>query len=244
MRPLRLPKILLALATGLAAAGVGAPSASACGSNGYSYAGLAAPARAFGISATVTPLTGFEVVTGHVAGWVGVGGPGLGPNGTDEWLQVGFSGFPGISGNDVYYELALPGRSATYHQLATGLPSGKPARVAVLEMKRRPNFWRIWLNDRPASQPIYMPGSHGRWAPIATAESWDGSTGDGACNSFLYRFQEVSIAQAPGGGWQKLVDGQPITGSTTRLQRTGAIGSFLAAQGPAALRVLASLGSA
>jgi hypothetical protein len=236
----RLSKLLLALAAGLAAAGVGAPSAAACGSNGYSYAGLAAPSRAFGISATVTPLAGFNVLSGHVAGWVGVGGPGLGPNGTDEWLQIGFSGFPGTTGNDMYYELTLPSRKPTYHELATGIPSGKAARVAVLEMRQRPNFWRVWLNDKPVSEPIYMPGSHGRWAPIATAESWDGATGGGACNDFLYSFRQVSIATAPGGGWQQLVESTPITNTTTRIKQSG-VGSFLAAQGDSAFRTLSAL---
>lgn len=239
MRLPRLHKLLLALAAGLAAAAVGAPSASACGPDGYSYAGIAAPVRAFGISATVTPLEGFDVLTGHVAGWVGVGGPGLGSNGTDEWLQIGFSGFPGIAGNDIYYELTLPDRQPTYRQLAAGLPAGKPARVAVLEMKGRPNVWRVWLNDKPVSGPIYMPGSHGSWAPIATAESWDGA-GGGACNGFLYSFQQVSIATAPGGGWQRLVDSTPITNTTTRIKQSG-LGSFLAAQGDAAFRTLSAL---
>jgi hypothetical protein len=139
----------------------------------------------------------------------------------------------------MYYELTLPGRPATYHELATGLPSGKPAQVAVLEMKGRPDFWRVWLNDRPASPPIHMPGSHGRWAPIATAESWDGAAGDGACNSFLYRFQEVSIATLPGGGWQQLADSTPITNPTTRIKQSG-LASFLAAQGNSALRTLST----
>ena len=40
--------------------------------------------------ATVTMTTGPRVAGGHVAAWVGVGGVGLGPNGTDQWLQVGF----------------------------------------------------------------------------------------------------------------------------------------------------------
>ncbi len=242
---MRLPlthKLRLALTVGLAAAGLGAGvgNASACGSNGYSYAGLAAPSRAFGISAVVTPLTGFNVLAGHVAGWVGVGGPGLGPNGTDEWLQIGFSGFPGSTGNDVYYELTLPNRQPTYHELATGVPSGKAAHVAVLEMRERPDFWRVWLNHKPVSQPIYMPASHGRWAPIVTAESWDGRNGGGACNGFLYSFDQVSVATAPGGGWQALVDAASITNPTTRIQQFG-LGSFLGAQGEAALRTLASL---
>jgi hypothetical protein len=84
-----------------------------------------------------------------------------------------------------------------------------------------------------------MPGSHGRWAPIATAESWDGGTG-GTCNGFLYRFHGVSIARTPGGGWTKLVGGYTISSSTTRLARTSRKGSFLAAEGDVALRSLAS----
>jgi hypothetical protein len=240
MHLLRPHRLSLVLAVGLAAAGLGARNAFACGSNGYSYAGLAAPAHAFGVSATVTPLAGFNVLSGHVAGWVGVGGPGLGPNGTDEWLQVGFSGFPSVSGNDLYYELTLPNGNPTYHQLAQGVPSGKAAHLAVLEMSRRPDFWRVWLNRKPVSQPIYMPGSHGRWSPIATAESWDGGAG-GTCNGFLYSFKKVSIARIPGGGWRQLVDALPITDSSTRLQRARIGGSFLAAQGPAAIRTLAAL---
>ena len=46
-----------------------------CGTGGYSYAGVSASSPAFGIGATVTPLAGFNVLNGHVAGWVGVGGP-------------------------------------------------------------------------------------------------------------------------------------------------------------------------
>src|SRR6266849_2123494 len=146
----------------------GAPLALACGTGGYSYAGVASASHAYGIGATVTPLAGFNILSGHVAGWVGVGGPGQGVNGADEWLQVGFSGFPELTGNDLYYELQLPGKEPTYHQLATDLPLGKPARIAVLEMHNRPNMWRVWVNGSAASQPIYLAGSHHRWSPIAT----------------------------------------------------------------------------
>jgi hypothetical protein len=245
---MRLPlsrKIRLTLAVGLVTAGLALDvgSASACGpADGYTYAGVAARSPAYGVSATVTPLHGFKVLVGHVAGWVGVGGPGLGPNGTDEWLQIGFSGFPAPTGNDLYYELVLPGRQPAYHQLAANVPSGQAAQLAVLEMSGRPDYWRVWLNGKPVSQPIYMPASHGRWAPIATAESWDGGAG-GACNGFLYSFEKVSIAQTPGGGWRQLVDSYAITNATTRLQQARAGGSFLAAQGPAAFRAVASLTS-
>jgi hypothetical protein len=218
----------------------GAPLALACGTGGYSYAGVASPSHAFGISATVTPLSGFNVLSGHVAGWVGVGGPRQGPNGADEWLQVGFSGFPELSGNDLYYELALPGKTPTYHQLGSNLPIGKAARIAVLEMDKRPNVWRVWLDGSPASEPIYMPASHGRWSPIATAESWDGGTAS-TCNGFLYRFNQVSIAHVPGGGWHELAGGYQISSSATRLARSSQKGgSFLAAEGDLALRTLAS----
>ena len=227
-------------AAALVAAGAGASPALACGSGGgYSYAGVAAPSRAFGIAASVTPVGAFNVRAGHVAGWVGVGGPGEGPNGSDEWLQVGFSGFPSVDGNDLYYELTLPNGQPTYHQVASGLPVGKPARFAVLEMHNRPNWWRVWVNGSPASGPIHLPESHGRWAPIATAESWDGGTG-GACNGFLYRFDRVSIAHAPGGGWHPLGSALDISSVSARVRHGSSNASFMAAEGDDALRMLAS----
>jgi hypothetical protein len=218
---------------------VGASGALACGAGGYTYAGIEAPAHAYGIGAVITPLSAFNVMSGHVAGWVGVGGPKQGPNGSDEWLQVGFSGFPGLSGTSIYYELMLPSGAPTYHQVMTGLPLGRSARVAVLEMGGRPDYWRVWVNGAPASKPIRMPASHGRWSPIATAESWDGGTG-GTCNSFLYRFHQVQIAHAPGGSWQQLVGGYPISSSSSRVARNAPKDSFLAAQGAEALRTLAA----
>jgi len=234
---------LLTLSLVIAAALLGATSALGCGTaDGYSYAGLASPSNAFGIGATVTPIGPFNILAGHVAGWVGVGGPGEGPNGTDEWLQVGFSGFPTLSGSDIYYELTLPNGRPTYHQIASNLPIGKTTRFAVLEMHSRPSWWRVWVNGSPASQPIYMPGSHDRWAPIATAESWDGGTA-GQCNGFLYRFDTVSIAHAPGGGWRPLGrSASPISSTTTRVRRSGTNGAFLAAEGNDAFRLLASVG--
>jgi hypothetical protein len=218
----------------------GASRALACGTNaGYSYAGLASSAPAFGISAAVTPVGAFNVLAGHVAGWVGVGGPGKGPNRSDEWLQVGFSGFPALTGNDLYYELALPDAAPSYHEIATDLPVGASARFAVLEMRGRPNWWRVWLNGRAATEPIYLPASHNRWGPIATAESWDGGT-NGACNGFLYRFDQVSVASAPGGGWRPLANAYDIASTGARIRRSRGSGSFVAAEGDDALRLLAS----
>jgi hypothetical protein len=218
----------------------GTARALACGgpgSGGYSYAGLAAPNNAFGISAVVTPLDAFDILNGHVAGWVGVGGPGEGPGGTDEWLQIGLSGFPSITGSDIYYEVALPHHFPVYHQVAAGFEVGQTARIAVVEMHGRPNWWRVWLNRRPVSPAIHLPQSHGRWIPIATAESWDGGTG-GACNTFLYRFRKVRIAHAPGGTWSWLTGGSKISSSVTRVRRPRGEATFLAAEGHTAFQRL------
>lgn len=215
-----------------------APSALACGRGGYSYAGVAAPAHAFGISAVVTPLASFPISTGHTAGWVGVGGPRQGPRGTDEWLQVGYNAIGGLTGANLYFEVVRAGGLPVYHQIAADVPSGRSTRVAVLEMHGRPEWWRVWVNGSAASKPIHLSGSHGRWAPIATAESWDG--GGGTCNPFLYRFHGVAVANAPGGTWSPLLRSYPISSPSTKLQRNTRSASFLAAQGPLAVRSLAS----
>jgi hypothetical protein len=230
---------LFVLTTALAAAALGvAERASACGGGGgYSYAGVGASTTGSGISALITPLGPFTILNGHVAGWVGVGGPGEGPGGTDEWLQIGVSGFPGLF-SDVYYEVALPHRNPVYHQVLASPPVGKPVKVTVLEVRNRPNWWRVWLNGRAVSKPIRLPSSHERWTPIATAESWDGGTG-GTCNEFLYSFHRVSVTSRPGGRWRQLVGGTPIISSVTKLRRGGS--SFLAAEGASAVRSLLSL---
>jgi hypothetical protein len=214
-----------------------APSAFACGAGSYTYAGIAGGSTVSGIGARITPAaTGFDVVAGHVAGWVGVGGPGEGPNGTDEWIQAGLSSFPQWLGNDVYYEIARPNAVPVYHRVRASVPSGIPLRVAVLEMFNRPGSWRVWVNGSPASPPIHLPASHARWRPIATAESWDGGTD--VCNAFLYQFDAVSITRTPGGHWSKLGSRGPIANTNTRIAaRTD--GGFYAAGGDVGLRTLA-----
>jgi hypothetical protein len=231
------PRLLTATVAILAHCG-GTARALACGnSTGYSYAGLASPSNAYGISATISPLDAFDIFNGHVAGWVGVGGPGEGPGGSNEWLQIGLSGFPGIDGSDIYYEVALPGRYPTYHQVAANLPVGTVAKVTVLEMHNQPNYWRVWLNHKPVSPAIHLPDSHNHWSPIATAESWDGGSG-GMCNTFLYRFRKVSIAHTAGGGWHALTNAFPIKSATTKVRRSPGAAAFLAAEGQPAFQFL------
>jgi len=232
-------RLFLFLTAAVAAVALGgAARAVACGnSNGYSYAGIGAPTHAYGVSALITPLNAFDVLNGHVAGWVGVGGPGEGPNGSNEWIQVGYAGFPSITGSDIYYEVAAPGRFPTYHQVSAGLGIGTLTKVTVLEMYGRKNWWRVWVNHHPVSPPIHLPGSHDAWTPIATAESWDGGTG-GTCNTFLYRFRRVTVAQTPGGGWHQLTGGFPIQSAATRIQRARGSSGFLAAEGRPAFQLL------
>ncbi len=88
-------KALLTLPLVFVAALLGATRAFGCGTaDGYSYAGLASPSHAFGIGATVTPMGPFNVLSGHVAGWVGVGGPGEGPNGSRRVAPGGLQRLP------------------------------------------------------------------------------------------------------------------------------------------------------
>ena len=69
-------------------------------------------------------------------------------------------------------------------------------------MAQRSGWWRVWVDGRPVTKPISLPGSHGVWEPTATAESWDG--GVQVCNRFNYRFSDVSVATRPGGVWRPL----------------------------------------
>ena len=83
--------------------------ANACGAREYSYAGLQSDSKGHGVGATLVPLRTPAVSAGHVGAWIGVGGVNLGPNGTAEWLQVGFSAFPSDRMSRIYYEVTVPG---------------------------------------------------------------------------------------------------------------------------------------
>jgi hypothetical protein len=194
--------------TVLAAPGV-ASGATGCGSGangsaGYAYAGRQATAVGHGVRATITALELPTVGAGHVAAWIGVGGKGGGPNGTDEWLQVGIAALPGSSPL-VYAEIQRAGAGRSFVSLRENVQAGQSHRLAVLEMKGRPNFWRVWVDGAPATKPIHLAGSTGRWKPMATAESWNG--GAAVCNAFAFRFEQVGVAGTLGGSWSAFVPG-------------------------------------
>jgi hypothetical protein len=162
------------------------------------------------VRATITQVRAPEVSAGHVAGWVGVGGPGQGVDGADEWIQVGLATVPHTA-PFLYTEVTRPGHEPSFQLVEQEVPLGASRRVAVLEMSGRPNWWRIWVDGDPVTKPIFLRGSSLRWSPIATAESWSG--GQTACNGFSFRFEQVSVSRSLGGSWfqfrpgYKFIDG-------------------------------------
>jgi hypothetical protein len=227
VRPLKLVLVVLLAGTAAWSAAPSAPAAPRSCEDGYTYAGRLSATRAHGVRATLTALAKPEVSAGHVAAWVGVGGVGEGPNGSDAWIQIGLSAFPG-SESRLYFEITRPGAPPTYHEVDPNVRIGERFNVAVLEMGKRPNHWRVWVNGEAVSEPVHLPGSSGRWRPIATAESWAG-TGS-ACNSFSYRFEGVRVSAAAGGKWRSFVEGHRFLDSGYRLVDRGS-STFVASTG-------------
>jgi hypothetical protein len=155
-----------------------------------------------GVRATILLTRAPSIEAGHVAGWVGVGGPGQGANGGNAWIQAGIAAMPGLPPM-VYAEIAREGSDPEFLVLAGSVEVGRSHRLAVLEMSGRKGWWRVWLDGQPATAPVRLHGSSGRWAPIATAESWNGRSA--ACNSFGFRFERVSVSYGGGGSWRPFV---------------------------------------
>jgi hypothetical protein len=178
--------------------------AGANGSQGYAYAGHQATTISHGIRATITPTAQANVIAGHVAGWIGVGGPGQGSNGQTLWLQVGVASIPNTP-TMVYAEITRVGQEPVFVPLVQDVKVGESHNVAVLEMAHRPNWWRVWLDGKAATDPVLLENSTNRWKPIATAESWNG--GEAVCNRFAFRFDGVGGAAATGGAWRPFSPG-------------------------------------
>jgi len=223
---MRLVQLLAVLACALGLAAFLGESSSATASatggcvsdadgNGYTYAGHQANVAGHGIRATITPSRSLSVAAGHVAGWVGVGGPGQGANGEDAWIQVGIASVEGTAPY-LYAEFVRGGRQPQLILLDENLRAGVSRRLAVLEMSAQPGSWRVWVDGRPVTKPIRLRGSSGRWAPIATAESWNG--GGSGCNMFAFRFERVSVSFGGGGSWRPFVSGHRFLDDGHKLQ--------------------------
>jgi len=146
----------------------------AVGAGRYAYAGYQAASSAHGVRATITALSIPNVGAGHVAAWIGVGGPDSGPGGTDSWLQAGVAALPGGE-PFVYAEVVHPDRPPELRTIASNVAPGRAHRLAVLEIKQRPGWWRVWVDGSVVVEAIRLLGTVGGWKPIATAESWNGS---------------------------------------------------------------------
>jgi hypothetical protein len=195
-------RMLAAVALGLVGAlGSFGDAANAC--RGYSYTGVQDARAASGIRATLVQVAAPRVADGHVAAWVGVGGPGQGAGGRDEWIQIGLNALSdGVS--RLYFEVDRPGPGPSYEELASEVAVGASYQVSVVELRARPGWWQVWLNGAPVSDPVELPGSD-RWRPMAVAESWVG--GRQQCNTFAYRFEHVAVALRSSGAWSGLVSG-------------------------------------
>ena len=185
------------------------------GTGAYAYAGYQAASSAHGVRATITALSVPTVGAGHVAAWIGVGGRKSGPGGADTWLQAGVAALPGEK-PFVYAEVVRQGRPQL-RTLASDVAPGQAYRLAVLEIKQRPGWWRVWVDGSPAPDAVRLPGSEAGWKPMATAESWNG--GEQACNSFAFRFQDVALAAARGGSWHPFEPGRRFLDRGFRLRR-------------------------
>ncbi|MBA3432827.1 MAG: hypothetical protein H0U08_01910 [Actinobacteria bacterium] len=199
--------------------------AAEAGNGGYTYAGHQASARGHGVRATITPTRALQVESGHVAGWVGVGGPGQGANGEDAWIQVGIASVQETEPY-LYAEITRGGRYPKLIVLDDSVQVGESRNVAVLEVAGKPGSWSVWLDGKPATAPVTLRGSSGRWAPIATAESWNG--GHAACNEFAFRFEQVSVAHGSGGSWRPFVSGHRFLDKGYALRALSSQNAFLA----------------
>jgi hypothetical protein len=204
---------LAALVGASTRASAGRACATGVDTGGYSYAGHQATYRGHGVRATIALTRAPSVEAGHVAGWVGVGGPGQGPNGEDEWIQAGIASMPGVEPL-IYAEVTRDGTPELI-PIEEGIAVGRSHKIAVLEIATRPGSWRVWVDGQAVTDPLELRGSSGRWAPIATAESWNAGTA--ACNAFAFRFERVSVSYGGGGSWRPFVSAHRFLDGTHAL---------------------------
>jgi hypothetical protein len=170
----------------------------------YDYAGVQEATATSGIRAMVTTVSPPVIRAGHVGAWIGVGGPRLGPSGSDEWFQVGYASFD--SGQtEIYYELTEPGRPTIYHTVKDAIVVGESHLLSVLEVRGRPGSWRAWVDATPVSPVVALAQSHSRFAPLAVGETWNAGTRQ--CNRYGYRFSRLRVARSPGGSWARSTPG-------------------------------------
>jgi hypothetical protein len=166
----------------------------------YGYAGLQSATATSGVRANLRVVKKPTVHAGHVAGWIGIGGTGMGPGGVAQWLQAGYSAFPDGS-LQIYYEVTLPGKAPAYHLLKSKAAPGETHLISILEVSGKNGRWRVWLGSSAVSPAYYLEGSHGKYAPQGIGESW--SPHSTACNTYDWLFDDLEVAMHPGGSWTR-----------------------------------------
>jgi hypothetical protein len=187
-----------------------------CAAHGYSYAGVQEVRTAHGIRATLTAMTQPRIEDGLVAAWVGVGGPGEGTGHKNAWIQAGLVTNE-LNVNHLYLEVNRPRSPIRYTELVPDVPVGLRYHIGVVEIASQPGWWQVWLNGSPASAAFRLPGSSGRWRPIATVEEW--VNGDSSCNDFAYRFEHVAVEAASAHDWRHLIVGDRFEAPGFRMLR-------------------------
>jgi hypothetical protein len=164
----------------------------------YDYAGVQDNKVHYGIRATIKVSAFPDTSQGVVAGWVGVGGPGLGPNGVDEWLQAGYAKYQ-TGPLQIYYEYTKAGALPAYHTVQAKVSKGEQHRVTVLAMQSNPNDWKVWVDNKAVTGPLLLKQSGKRFEPQAEAETNNADVNQ--CNTYHWIFTGIQIATAPGGSW-------------------------------------------
>jgi hypothetical protein len=206
---------LVTLAVGCTAAAVAA-GASARSEVAYSYGGVQSGTLVAGIAGTVVPVARPVVRTGHVAAWIGVGGIGVGPAASDQWLQIGVNAVAG--GGTAIYEEWKSGRAYRYTEVLSGIRVGEAHRVELVAAGS--GRWQARLDGRPVG-PAYPLAGAQLWHGQATAETF--APDAGRCNRFAYRIADV-VELRGGHPWRRLA--APLVFRDARLSLTARSGGY------------------
>ena len=183
-----------------------------------------------------------SVDVGHVAGWVGVGGPGQGADGEDAWIQAGIASMPGMD-PVIYAEITQGSGAPEFIPIEQGVAFGRPPQARrprdvgpaglVARVGRRPG------RDRPRAA-CTAPRGAGRRSPPPRA----GTPGRPTCNEFGFRFERVSVSYGGGGSWRPFVPGHRFLNGGNQLRdlasapaQTGVYNRTLATRRRAPVRV-------
>ncbi len=174
----------------------------------YNYAGVKDKETPDGFGATITETASPDVSDGHVAGWIGFGAEGLGPGGTNEWLQAGIERTAGQPVSQLYYEIALP-HHAPVHTFLGQAALDSPETFQFTRLSVKPEEWVLSVNGRRRGPVFKMTAGHQPWRVDFMGESWRHYTV--GCNSFEYKYKNMTVRQTMSGGWHAPAQAETYT---------------------------------